>query len=186
MDKAFQERGYKTVFIGTGQTSLIQGAKYGFAMDAFPLQYLIGELENEIIRAYENENPDIIIVEGQGALSHPAYASSTAILRGAQPKAVILQHAPKRKRLSDFPFMPVPSVESEIALIEHFGKTTVLGITLNHENMEEWEIEQTIEEYERRYRLPVTDVIKFGPDKIVEEIIEFFPSLRKKGGVLLS
>lgn len=185
LDKAFQKRGFKTAFIATGQTSLIQGAKYGFAMDAFPLQYLIGELENEVMKAYENENPDLIIVEGQGALSHPAYASSTAILRGARPKAVILQHAPKRKVLSDFPFMPVPPVEDEIALIEHFGKTTVLGITINHENMEKGEIEETIREYERKYRLPVTDVIKFGADKIIEEIIEFFPSLRKKEGVLL-
>ena len=73
-------------------------------MDAFPLQYVIGELESEVVRANETEHPDIIIVEGQGALSHPAYASSCGILRGARPKAVILQHPPKRKVLGDFPF----------------------------------------------------------------------------------
>ncbi len=73
-------------------------------MDAFPLQYVIGELENEVVRANETEHPDIIIVEGQGALSHPAYASSCGILRGARPKAVIVQHPPKRKVLGDFPF----------------------------------------------------------------------------------
>ena len=82
IEKGLKERGYKTAFIATGQTGLIQGASYGFAMDAFPLQYVIGELESEVVRANETEHPDIIIVEGQGALSHPAYASSCGILRG--------------------------------------------------------------------------------------------------------
>ena len=120
IEKGLKERGYKTAFIATGQTGLIQGASYGFAMDAFPLQYVIGELESEVVRANEMEHPDIIIVEGQGALSHPAYASSCGILRGARPKAVILQHPPKRKVLGDFPFVKMPSVQSEIDLDRAF------------------------------------------------------------------
>ena len=179
IEKELNEKGYKTAFIATGQTGLIQGAKYGFAMDAFPLQYLIGELEQEILRAYRIEQPDIIIVEGQGALSHPAYASSCAILKGARPQAVILQHPPKRNVLGDFPFMDMPDVEDEIRLIEHYGNTKVVAITLNHENMTDQEITQTISEYEKTYRLPVADVLKAGTDKVVQSIIDFFPSLKK-------
>jgi len=186
VEQGLQQRGYKTAFIATGQTGLIQGAKYGFAMDAFPLQYMIGELENEIIRASETENPDIIIVEGQGALSHPAYASSSGILKGAQPKAVILQHPPKRKMLGDFPFMKMPTVQSEIELIEHFASTKVVSITLNHEGMTDLEIERTILEYEQKFQLPVSDVLKMGPDKVVDALINYFPSLRnKKSGIAI-
>jgi uncharacterized NAD-dependent epimerase/dehydratase family protein len=180
VEKGLQKRGYKTAFIATGQTGLIQGASYGFAMDAFPLQYVIGELESEIVRANETEKPDVIIVEGQGALSHPAYASSCGILRGARPQAVILQHPPKRKVLGDFPFMKMPTLRSEIDLIEHYGQTKVIAITLNHEGMTDQEIERTIIKYEQEYRLPTTDVLKMGPDKVVDSIIEFFPSLKKK------
>lgn len=180
LQRGFEKRGFKATFIATGQTGLIQGASYGFAMDAFPLQYLIGELENEIIRAYENEKPDIIIVEGQGALSHPAYASSAGILKGARPDAVILQHPPKRKVLGDFPFIPMPTVENEIKLIEHYGQTKVIGITLNHEGMTDGEIQQTIKDYEQKFKLPVDDVLKFGPNKMIDAIIDFFPSLKKK------
>ena len=180
LDKELKARGFKTAFISTGQTGLIQGYEYGFAMDAFPLQYLIGELENEIVRANNNEKPDIIIVEGQGALSHPAYASSAGILKGARPQAVILQHPPKRKVLGDFPFMPMPKVKDEINLIEHYGKTKVIGITLNHEGMTDEEIETTIEEYEKQYKMPVTDVLTCGPVKMVDRIIDFFPSLSQK------
>lgn len=175
IEKEMNRRGYHTTFIATGQTGLIQGAKYGFAMDAFPLQFMIGELEREILRSNKAENPDFIIVEGQGALSHPAYASSSGILKGARPQAVILQHPPKREYLSDFPFIKTPpSVKSEIELIEHFAQTKVIGITLNHEEMNEQEIEATINEYEQVFQLPTTDVLKKGADKIVDRIIEYF------------
>lgn len=177
--KEFRRRGYKVAFIATGQTALIQGAKYGLAMDAFPLQYVIGELENEVIRAYEEEHPDIMVIEGQGALSHPAYSSSVGILKGTRPQAVILQHPPKRKVLGDFPFLPMPDVVSEIKLIEHFASTKVVAITLNHEQMTEKEIDQTIKAYERLYQLPTTDVLKYGPGKIVDRLIDVFPSLQK-------
>lgn len=179
LERDLIKRGYKTAFIATGQTGLIQGAKYGFAMDAFPLQYLIGELEREIVRANKIEKPDIIIVEGQGALSHPAYASSCAILKGARPQAVILQHPPKRKVLGDFPFVEMPSVENEIRLIEHYGQTKVIAITLNHEQMTDEEIQQTITEYEKQFHLPVTDMLKTGSKKVIDAIIDFFPSLKK-------
>jgi len=186
LEKGFRNRGFKPVFIATGQTGLIQGAEYGFAMDAFPLQYLIGELEGEILRAHKNENPDIIIVEGQGALSHPAYASSCGILKGARPQAIILQHPPKRKVLGDFPFMPMPDLQEEINLIEHYGNTKVIAITLNHENMTDEEIDQTIVEYEKKLHLPVSDVLKKGDEKIINAIIDFFPSLKAKEKVVSS
>lgn len=186
IEKGLKEKGYKTAFIATGQTGLIQGASYGFAMDAFPLQYVIGELESEVVRANNTETPDIIIVEGQGALSHPAYASSCGILRGARPQAVILQPPPKRKVLGDFPFMNMPSIQSEIDLIEHFCETKVIGITLNHEGMNSQEVNRTIHEYEHTHLLPVTDLLTTGSDKIIDSIIEFFPSLKNNVKVVVS
>ena len=51
----------------------------------------------------------MIVVEGQGALSHPAYLTSAHILRGSRPAGVIVQHAPKRQVLGDFPMMPMPT-----------------------------------------------------------------------------
>ena len=180
VEKGLQQRGLKTAFISTGQTGLIQGASYGFAIDAFPLQFVIGELENEIVKANEVEQPDVIIVEGQGALSNPAYASSCAILRGARPKAVIVQHPPKRKVLGDFPYVKMPTLKSEIDLIEHYAETKVIAITLNHEEMTDPEIDKTIMEYEQKLNLPTTDVLKLGSDKVVDSIIEYFPELKQK------
>ena len=85
-------------------------------------------MEAAVVEAFEKEHPDVIVIEGQGALSHPAYLSSTFILRGSRPDAVILQHAPERKWLGDFADVPMPTAASEIKLIQAFADTKVIGL----------------------------------------------------------
>ncbi len=177
---ALIEEGLKAAFIATGQTGILQGSKYGIAIDVLSSGFATGEVENAILDAYETDHPDIIVVEGQGALSHPAFTSSSAILRGAMPNAVILQHPPKRKNHCDYPSMPMPTVESEIELIEAFSKTKVIAITINHEDMSDEEVESTICEYEYKYELPTTDVLKHGSGKLIKKLFEVFPELHKQ------
>ena len=86
LTEALNDRGIKAVLVGTGQTGLIQGARYGVALDAIPCQFCSGEMESAVVEAFEGEHPDVIVVEGQGALSHPAYLTSSFILRGASPR----------------------------------------------------------------------------------------------------
>ena len=114
LTQALQARGLKAVMIGTGQTGLMQGARYGVALDAVPTQFCAGELEATVVHAYHAEKPDVIIIEGQGALSHPAYSTSSFILRGSCPQAVVLQHAPGRAHRCDFPSMAMPEPGTEI------------------------------------------------------------------------
>lgn len=184
LEAALIEAGLNVAFVATGQTGLIQGAKYGVAIDAIPSQFMTGEIENEVMKAHDNEQPDIIIVEGQGALSHPAYISSCAIIRGSRPGAIIVQHPPKRKNLGDFDFMKMPSVKSEIELIEMFAKENVIAITINHENMSDIEIRNIIKDYEKQLQLPTTDVLKYGCDKLLISIFDTFPKLKQKANKL--
>ena len=178
--EALKKEGLNVAFVATGQTGLIQGAKYGVAIDAIVEEFMTGEIENAVMEAYDTEHPDIIIVEGQGALSHPAYLSSCAIVRGAKPKAIIVQHPPKRKNLGDFPYIPMPTLESEIEMIEIFSRSKVIAITINHEDMTDEEIEEAITEYEKMFQLPTMDVLKYGCEKLVKRIFEAFPELPKK------
>ncbi|MBU1096429.1 MAG: DUF1611 domain-containing protein [Bacteroidetes bacterium] len=182
--EALRHAGLNTSFIATGQTGLLQGAKYGVAVDVLSSGFATGEVENAIVNAYENDKPDIIVVEGQGALSHPAFTSSSAIIRGAVPNAVIIQHPPKRINHCDYPAIPMPTLESEIELIELFSKSRVIAITLNHEDMTDDEVKKTIVEYEYKYELPTTDVLKFGSEKLVETLFNVFPELQKRVSVV--
>lgn len=185
LEDALLERGLNVAFIATGQTGLIQGAKYGVAIDAIPSQFMTGEIENQVMKAYENDNPDVIIVEGQGALSHPAYISSCGIIRGSRPSAVIIQHAPKREHLGDFSYMKMPTVQSEIELIENFSKSKVIAITINHENMTDAELNKTISEYENDLQLPTTDALKFGCDKLIDSLFKAYPALKSKEKIVV-
>jgi len=176
--EALKAKGIKAAFITTGQTGLLQGAKYGIAIDVLTSGFATGEVENAIIQA-DKENPDIIVVEGQGALSHQAFTSSSAIIRGAMPKAIIVQHPPKRLNRCDYPNIPMPTLESEINLLQVFSEAPVIAITLNHEDMTDEEVTQTVVAYELKYGLPATDVLISGCDKLVESLLEMFPELSK-------
>lgn len=177
--RALNAEGIKTVLVGTGQTGLMQGAKYGVAMDAVPPQFCCGELEGAIVAASDAEHPDVILIEGQGALSHPAFCTSAFILRGSQPDAVILQHAPKRAHRCDFPDMPMPTPASEIALIEAFSDTKVIGVTLNHEGMSEAEIAETIDAQSQKLALPVTDALSRPAAHLLAMVFAAYPGLQQ-------
>ena len=156
--KALNDRGVKAVMVGTGQTTIMQGGKYGVALDALVPQFCSGEVENQVVAAFEGEDPDVIVVEGQGALSHPAYLTSAHILRGSRPAGVIVQHAPERRVLGDFPMIAMPTVAREVALIESFADTRVIGITVNHEGMaDDAAIGAAIDAIELDLGLPATD-----------------------------
>lgn len=185
LTRALNERGVQAVLVGTGQTSLIQGASHAVALDAVPAQFVTGELEATVVGAFEAENPDVIIVEGQGALSHPTYLSSTAVLRGSLPAAVILQHAPARKTISDFPMFAMPTPASEINLIETFTDTRVIGLTINHEDMTDAEVTAAITMYELELGIPATDALTRPTGRLLDMVFTAFPDLDEKSSIAL-
>ncbi len=180
LTRALNEYGLKAVMIGTGQTGLMQGARYGIALDAVPSQFCAGELEAKVVEAFECEDPDVIIIEGQGALSHPAYSTSSFILRGSRPDGVILQHAPGRLHRCDFEQMAMPDPAVEINLIQTFADTRVIGLTINHEHMTEADVDVAISRYERELGIPVTDALTRSTDCLVEMTLAAFPDLRSE------
>jgi uncharacterized NAD-dependent epimerase/dehydratase family protein len=183
--QALRERGLNAIMIGTGQTGLMQGARYGVALDAVPAQFCAGELEATIVEAWEAEQPDVIIIEGQGALSHPAYSTSSFILRGSCPQAVVLQHAPGRAHRCDFPSMAMPEPRSEIDLIESFADTQVIGVTINHEHMDDLQVSAAIGRYERELGLITTDALTRSPSSLVDMVFSAFPRLAHGSGAAI-
>ncbi len=179
LNQALNNLGVKSIMVATGQTSLMQGSRYGVAIDVLVSQFVIGEIENAVIQAFEQEQPDIILVEGQSAVSHPAFMGSLAILKGSMPDGIILQHPPARRFHCDFPLLAMPSVESEIQLIEAISKSEVIAIALSHENLTGKQVEETIEAYEDCFQLPTTDVLSDGCQKLVQALSDRFPKLNQ-------
>ena len=132
-------------------------------------------MEATIVEAFEGENPDVIVIEGQGALSHPAYSTSSFILRGSCPDGVVLQHAPGRTHRCDFEQMAMPTPASEINLIRPSPMPKVIGLTINHENMTDAEVGAAIMLYECELGIPVTDALDPVTSALVEMVFSAFP-----------
>jgi uncharacterized NAD-dependent epimerase/dehydratase family protein len=180
LTRTLNEHGVKAVMVGTGQTGLMQGARYGVALDAIPAQFGPGEMEATILAAFRGEEPDVIVIEGQGALGHPGLSTSSLILRGSHPHGVILQHAPGRRHRCDFAKMPMPLPATEINLIQTFSDTRVIGLTINHENMTRGEVDAAIALYELELGIPATDALTRSPQRLLEMVLLAFPELEEK------
>lgn len=171
---ALNAAGIPATFVATGQTGLLQGAEYGVPVDAILGDFVVGELEAEVVRAYEETKARVLVIEGQGSISHPAYVlGSRAILMASMPQTIVLQHAPGRKVRrfrSDAMALPMPKVADEIRLLEMFSPGKVLAITLNHEDMTREEVDAIVVEYEERFRLPTCDPLWHGAGKVVEAV----------------
>ncbi|MEM0343548.1 MAG: DUF1611 domain-containing protein [Thermoplasmata archaeon] len=183
LTKELNARGMKTAFVATGQTGLLQGSRFGVPLDAIRGDYVVGELEHAIDLAYRTERPKVIVIEGQGALSHPAYVTgSRAIVSASAPNAVVLQHAPARKYRTYHEkelHLPNGTIDREMELIRVYAGCDVIAIAINHEGMTRRQVEEKIAEYERTYGVPACDPLVDGAGKIADAIIERFFSKRK-------
>ena len=162
-----RDAGQKAEMIGTGQTAWMQGAKYSMVMDSCINDFVSGEIEHAVVSAYKNENPDVIVIEGQGSLMNPAYPGGFEILAAGRPDYVILQHAPKRLEYDGFPGYKMHSLAEQINAIEVISGKKVIAITVNHEEMEEDEILEACKQITLETKLPAFDVLKYGAKELV-------------------
>jgi len=164
----------RSAFVATGQTGLLQGSEYGVPLDAIPADFMVGELEAEIVRAYEATRPKVILVEGQGSISHPAYVCGTrAILNASAPSALVVVHAPGRRTRSyrrDQLALPMPELGREIAMLELFSGARVAGIALNHEGLSPSDMPRIAEEHRHRFQVPACDPLLEGCGPLVDAV----------------
>jgi len=165
---AFRKAGLRAEMIGTGQTAWMQGAKYSMIMDSCINDFVSGEIEHAVHEAWKNENPDVIVIEGQGSLMNPAYPGGFEILAAGRPDYVILQHAPKRLEYDGFPGYKLHSLPEQINAIETVSGVKVIAVTVNHEEMTGEEILPACEAITRQTGLPAFDVLAFGAAPLVE------------------
>lgn len=168
MVHAFRTAGLKAEMIGTGQTAWMQGAKYSMIMDSCINDFVSGEIEHAVVSAWKNENPDVIVIEGQGSLMNPAYPGGFEILAAGRPDFVILQHAPKRLEYDGFPGYKLHSLKEQINAIEVISGKKVIAITLNHELMQPDEIQAACKALTVETGLPAFDVLAHGAAGLIE------------------
>ena len=165
--QACEDQNLKAEMIYTGQTGWLQGGKYGFIFDSTLNDFVCGELENVILTCAREENPDFILLEGQASLRNPSGPCGLEFLISGRAKSVILVFAPKRKYFdNEEHWGEIPSVESEIEIIEKLG-SKVIALAMNTELCTEDEAFALQSQFEKSTGLPVLLPIQEGVDKII-------------------
>jgi uncharacterized NAD-dependent epimerase/dehydratase family protein len=173
---ALVRRGHRTSFVATGQTGMfIEG--WGIAVDAVVADFLAGAAEELVIRGAKDH--DIVLVEGQGSLIHPAYSGVTlGLLHGSCPDAMILCHQASREFIGDYsgrePWVRIPPLAELVAIYEGAAApvrpASVIGICLNTFDLDDRAARHAIETAARETGLPTTDPVRFDPAPLVDAI----------------
>lgn len=168
-------RGVPHDFRATGQTGImISGG--GVPIDAVVADFIAGAAEC-LSPSAANDHWDII--EGQGALLHPAYAGvSLGLLHGSQPDAFVVCDEPTRRTLSGMPGFEIPSAETIVALTIELGKVTnpairCVGASLNLAKVDTADRRDLLQSYERRLGVPAFDPMGAGVERVVDALMAF-------------
>jgi uncharacterized NAD-dependent epimerase/dehydratase family protein len=172
---AVARRGPRVAFAATGQTGiLIEGR--GIAVDAVVADFVAGAAERLTLEAAEQA--DVVLVEGQGSLIHPAYSGVTlGLLHGALPHAMLLCAQPSRTTIHRNPWVPIPPLRELVRLYEQATEplrpAPVIGIALNTFDLSDVEAHEAIERARAETGLPVTDPVRF-PTAVLADAIDAF------------
>jgi uncharacterized NAD-dependent epimerase/dehydratase family protein len=163
MARAAKKLGAKSCVIPTGQTTMmIEG--WGAAIDALPADFMSGAVEQMVLE--KSRTNDILFVEGQGSLFHPAYANTCiSLIHGAVPTHMVLVHRPQRKHSIGSRLVKLPDIKSAIkqyegAVLPSYRKAKVIGVALNTDGLSSEKIKQCKKEIKAQCRLPVFDAVR--------------------------
>jgi uncharacterized NAD-dependent epimerase/dehydratase family protein len=165
---AFHRKARAAEIIGTGQTAWMQGAGFGIVMDALINDFVSGEIEYAVWRAWHEAAPDVIVIEGQGSLMNPAFPGGFEILAAGRPDVVVLQHAPARREYDGFPGYPIHPLARQVQVIELLSGKPVVAVTLNHEEIADDRVPLVCDAVQKVIGLPTFDVLRDGADGLVD------------------
>jgi len=174
--QALREDGVSAELIYTGQTGWMQGYRHGFLFDATPNDFVSGELERVILECHQDLAPDVILIEGQGALRNPSGPCGSEMLLSTHCTGAILQHDPGRIHFTDHDDASgrVPRAEDEIALINMYGKP-VLAVALNESRWKGEQMDLYQAELAAAINLPVVRPLSEGVEELLPVIRALLP-----------
>jgi uncharacterized NAD-dependent epimerase/dehydratase family protein len=182
LDRAARERGLRSVYVPTGQTG-VAIAGWGIAVDHVISDYVAGAGEWLVLEGAERG--DLVFLEGQGALFHPAYSGVTlGLLHGSAPDLLVLVHKPNATHIRNYPDLPIPSlgklIEAYEAMASRVRPASVAAIALNTSDLAEDAARAAVADAERQTGLVADDVVRFGPDRVLDAVLDALDTQAKQ------
>ena len=173
LDRVARERGERSVYVPTGQTG-VAIAGWGIAVDHVISDYVAGAGERLVLEGAERG--DLLFVEGQGALFHPAYSGVTlGLLHGSAPDQLVLVHKAGAHSIRNYPELPIPPLSELIAAYElatsRVRPAKVTAIALNTSTLDENDARAAVEAAQEETGLTADDVVRFGPERVLDAVL---------------
>ena len=174
LDREARARGLASRFVPTGQTG-IAIAGWGISVDAVVADFLAGAAESLVIEGHERGG-EILFVEGQGALTHPAYSGVTlGLLHGSAPHALVLCHRAGATEVEGYPGHPLLPLPELVELHERIAlarrPATVPCVAVNTAGLGDAAARAAIARAERETGLPADDPVRFGPARLLDAVL---------------
>jgi uncharacterized NAD-dependent epimerase/dehydratase family protein len=182
LEHAARERGLAAEFVATGQTGIIV-AGWGTCIDAVVSDFAAGASEQLVLEAARRE-PDLILVEGQGSLAHPAYSGVTAaLLHGSCPDCLVLCADASDDEI--VPGVPRPTPSHVARLYEELATLVkpapVVAVSVNTKGLDDGGARAFITATAEETGLPVADPIR-GSALPILDAVRRAPKTRVVGG----
>ena len=169
-------RGARSAFVATGQTGIFVSDQ-GAAVDAIPADFVAGVVERMVLDAARHA--DIVLVEGQGAIHHPAYSGVTlALMHGACPEALVLCHQAGRTHMKLSDAGPAPRIRALSEVVRDNERAAgwvrpapVLGLAINTMMLDDLEARRLLETTAQLTGLPTVDPVRYGIEAVATEIL---------------
>ena len=178
LNRAAEAAGEQTVFVPTGQVG-VSVAGWGIAVDHVIADYVAGAAEQLVIEGATRG--DTLLVEGQGALYHPAYSGVTlGLLHGCTPHVLVLCHLAGAEAVDEWPDVRIPPLSELVAAYESvvapIRRAPVAAIMLNTRHIaDEGEAREECARVERETGRVCDDPVRFGADRLWKAVAEALP-----------
>jgi uncharacterized NAD-dependent epimerase/dehydratase family protein len=178
LDRSARARGLRSVYVPTGQTG-VAIAGWGIAVDHVISDYVAGAAERLVHEGCERG--DLLFVEGQGALFHPAYSGVTlGLLHGSAPDLLVLVHRAGATAVRNYPELPLPPLPDLIEAYEAVARpvrpTRVAAVALNTSELGEAGARAAVAEAEEVTGLVADDVVRFGSERLLDALLDVLGS----------
>jgi uncharacterized NAD-dependent epimerase/dehydratase family protein len=174
LDRAARARGLRSVFVPTGQTG-IAIAGWGIAVDAVVSDFLGGAAEVLVVEG-RRRGGELLLVEGQGSLLHPAYSGVTlGLYHGSAPHALVLCHRAGATEIEGAPGHPIPPLPELVELHERIAllrrPARVVALALNTAGLDDGAAAAAVAAAAAETGLHASDPVREGADALLDAVL---------------
>lgn len=174
LHRASLGQGLRSCFLASGQAGMMISGS-GIPLDAIRVDFAAGAVEQLVMQA--SDDRDILHIEGQGSLLHPASTATLPLIRGSQPTHLVLVHRAGQTHIRNATHVQIPPLPEVVQLYEAvsaaagaFAAARVVAIALNTAHLTAHDAQRAIDQVQQETNLPCTDPVRLDAQSLLDAV----------------